>query len=294
MDVKTLLLGGHMPRFDGLESSLKRAEQLGFSVVQLNIYIAPDQTQDNMTADEIDAFKKTLACSNIKYVVALDPYLEYLAKPEINERDETRELIIDELELCGQLGISYLIVHPGTCSLRSNTDNCIIDMASSINEILGKATGNCMMLLQNMVSGNSIFYKFENLAQLYRDCNRNKRIGFCFDMCAAFASGYSFSNEKEYHQMWEEFDKIIGLDLLKAIHINDSKMDNGSGVISHADIGKGRIPYDAYRLMMNDRRFMDIPKIIEIPLEFVDSYKNVYQQFIDFLVPSHKQLYGIK
>ena len=94
--------------------------------------------------------------------------------------------------------------------------------------------------------------------------------------------------------MWEEFDKIIGLGLLKAIHINDSQTENGSGVINHAYIGKGHIPYEAYRLIMNDKRFIDIPKIIEIPFQNIDEYKETYQQLVNMLVPSHKQLYGIK
>lgn len=93
----------------------------------------------------------------------------------------------------------------------------------------------------------------------------------------AFASVYSFSNETEHHQMLEEFDKIVGLNLLKEIHINDYQINSGSGIISRTYIGKGHIPYEVYRLIVNDKRFMDITKIIEIPLQDVEEYKETSQ-----------------
>ena len=126
--------------------------------MQLNVHLAQDQIKDNMTAGEINCFKKTLERSTIKQVIALDPYMEYLAKPETHFREITNQLIIDELNLCGQLGINSLIIHPGTCSLQSGALECVTDMSESINEILSKVSGNCMVLLQNMASGNSIFY----------------------------------------------------------------------------------------------------------------------------------------
>lgn len=292
---QTLLLGGHMPLLNDLELTITRGEALGFTVIQLYTRSAQEWVKHEMTAEEINAFRNALKTSTIDYVIALDPYMKHLGLPDLERSELMNELISDELTLCDLLGIPYLILHPGTCSLRSGTLECIIDIAENINKILDKASGNTMILLQNMASGGkSICYTFEHLAQLYRDINRPDRIGICFDMCNAFASGYAFGTKDEYKQMWREFDRIIGLPLLKAIHINDSREDKGSGVSSHAFIGKGRIPYEAYRLIMNDKRFFDVPKIIEIPAQTLDDYKEAYDILVDFLMPSNKLLYGLQ
>jgi len=295
MNTKTLLLGGHLPRFNGLEYDITRGEKLGFSVIQ--IYIRNDQSyvKHEIHDEAINSFKKALEQSTIKYVIALDPFMKQLGLPELKRPEIMNELITDELSLCDALDIPYLIIHPGTCSLRMGTLECITDISENINDILSKASGNSMILLQNMASGGkSISYTFEHLAQLYRDCTAKNRLGMCFDMCAAFASGYSFGTADEYEAMWQEFDRVIGLPLLKAIHINDSTEEQGSGIVSHAYIGKGRIPFEAYKLIMNDKRFVDIPKIMEVPIQNTDEYKHTMDLLINMLTPSNKELYGIK
>jgi len=295
MKSNTLLLGGHLPRFNGIDSEITRGENLGFSIIQM--YVRTDQSfiKHDMSDEETKGFKNKLEQSTIKTVIALDPFMKDLGVPELKRPEIMNELIADELGLCNALGIPYLIIHPGTCNLRSETLECIIDISKNINDILHLASGNSSILIQNMASGNkSICYTFEHMAQLYRDCTEKNRLGFCFDMCAAFASGYSFGTKKEYEAMWQKFDNIVGLPLLKAIHINDSYENQGSGIINHAYIGKGRIPFEAYRLIMNDKRFINIPKIIEAPIENVDEYKEIMRLLIDLLTPSTKESYGIK
>ncbi len=296
MNTKTLLLGGHLPRFNGLEDDIKRGEKLGFSVIQ--IYIRNDQSyvKHEIQNEAINSFRKALEQSSIKYVIALDPFMKQLGLSELKRPEIMNELIADELSLCDLLGIPYLIIHPGTCNLRKGTLECITDIADNLSDILIKSSNsNTMLLVQNMASGGrSICYSFEHMAQLYRDCTEKIRVGFCFDMCAAFASGYSFETAADYEAMWKEFDRVVGLPHLKAIHINDSTEDKGSEVISHAYIGKGRIPFEAYRLIMNDKRFVDIPKIMEVPIQNTDEYKHTMDLLIDMLTPANKQLYGIK
>ena len=253
---KTLLLGGHLPPFNGLEKDIERAQDLGFTALQLYTRSDQDWVKHEKTDAEIKLFRDHLQKSTIKYVLALDPFMKHLGMSEIKRPESMNDLIADELGLCDRLGIPYLIIHPGTCSLRSGTLDCITNIAENLNDILGHASGKTIILLQNMASGGkSILYTFEHLAQLYRDCNYKNRLGVCFDMCAAFASGYDFGTQEEYEQMWQDFDNVIGLPLLKAIHINDSQEDKGSGVVSHAYLGKGRIPFEAYRMIMNDKRF---------------------------------------
>lgn len=291
----TLLLGGHMPQLDGLERAITRAEALGFTVIQLYTRSAQDWVKHEMTAEQIATFRETLKESNIKYVIALDPFMKHLGQPNLERSNLMNELMTDELTLCDLLGIPYLIVHPGTCRPQRSTTACIMDISDNLNKILSTASGKTMILLQNMASGGkSICYSFEHLAWLYRESNYQQRLGICFDLCSAFASGYPLRTKDEYEQMWKEFDHVIGLNLLKAIHINDCKGKQGSGINEHAFIGRGFIPYEAYRWIMNDKRFFDIPKIIEIPAQTVNDYKEAFNILIDFLTPSNKLRYGIK
>ncbi len=283
-----------MPPFNGLELDITRAQELGFSVAQLYMRSDADYIKRAMSDEAIGSFRKTLEASTIEYVIALDPFMKYLGMSEIDRPESMNELIAQELNLCYMLGIPYLIVHPGTCSLRTETLECITDISENINDILEKSSGDSSILLQNMASGGkSIAFTFEHIAQVYRDCAQKNRLGVCFDMCAAFASGYSFGTADEYEAMWKDFDRTIGLEQLKAIHINDSHEDKGSGIISHAYIGKGRIPFESYKLIMNDKRFIDIPKIIEIPITNVNEYKDAYKLLINMINPSLKELYGM-
>jgi len=294
MEKKTLLLGGHMPLYENLEDAITNGQNLGFSVIQIYSRSMPDWVKHSMTADQINRFKTALNESTIKEVIALDPFMKHLGRPGLERIELMNDLITDELAVCHLLGIPFLILHPGTCSLRSGTVECITNVSENLNDIISKAPGETSVLLMNMAGGGkSICYTFEHLAQIQRDMNNKNRFGVCFDMCNAFASGYSFGTTQEYNDLWSKFDRVIGLQNLKTIHINDSRQDKNSGVDNHAFIGKGKIPFEAYRLIMNDERFFDIPKIIEIPAEHLDDYCKAYSILVDMITPSNKQMYGI-
>lgn len=113
--------------------------------------------------------------------------------------------------------------------------------------------------------GTNVGYTFEQLAEIIKQSDFKRHLGICFDTCHAFAAGYDFTTEKTYKAMWEEFDKVIGLAKLKAIHVNDSKGELGSRVDRHTDIGKGKIGLKAFELLFNDPQFFDIPKVLETP-----------------------------
>ncbi len=131
--------------------------------------------------------------------------------------------------------------------------------------------------------GTNVGYTFEHLAQIIKGIDHKRRIGVCFDTCHAFAAGYDFRTEKTYNQMWEEFDKIIGINKLKAIHLNDSQKDIGSRVDRHTDIGKGKIGIEAFELLCNDPRFFDIPKVLETPKEDLSDDKKNMEKMISLL-----------
>ena len=115
--------------------------------------------------------------------------------------------------------------------------------------------------------GTCLCYNFEQIGKvigLVSELHR-QRIGVCWDTCHLYAAGYDFSSETGYEQMTEEFDRLVGFDRLKAIHVNDSKKGLGSRVDRHEHIGKGELGIEPFRLIMNDPRLENLPKILETP-----------------------------
>ena len=299
MSKKTLLLGGQMPSLPGLEQAITDAERLGFTTMQMLMLSNPYWMQHEIATDQVKKFKDARAKSNIKEIVGIDPYFARFGFSDLKHNEIMAESIAHELVLCESLDIPYLIIHPGTCPLNSSSFECFSQMTSNIDVILSKAENlgakKCMIILQNMASpGKSLFYSFENMARVFNESLYQDRIGFCFDMASAYASGYEFATKDDYEAMWQEISRFIALDKIKVVHINDSQEPAGSEINFHAFIGKGKIPWEAYRLIMNDERFFDIPKIIEIPATSLADYQESMRKLIDLLTPYNKQLFGLK
>ena len=122
------------------------------------------------------------------------------------------------------------------------------------------------VLLETTVGqGTNLGYKFEQLAALLELVNEANRLGVCFDTCHAFAAGYELRTAEGYQATWDKFHKTIGLENLLAFHLNDSQGDLGSKKDRHEHIGKGKIGLEAFRLLMNDARFVQLPMVLETP-----------------------------
>jgi deoxyribonuclease-4 len=113
--------------------------------------------------------------------------------------------------------------------------------------------------------GTSVGYRFEHLRAIIDLVDEPERMGVCIDTCHVFAAGYDIATEAGYERTFNEFDDILGLERLVAFHVNDSKRELGSRVDRHEHIGKGKIGKNGFRLLMNDPRFQNVPKILETP-----------------------------
>jgi deoxyribonuclease-4 len=197
-------------------------------------------------------------------------YLINIGSGQEDTLTKSRTLLKTELERCDQLGISYLVLHPGSYGSGSE-QQCLKTIAASLDYVFGQYTGNTMVLLENMAGqGSSVCYSFEQLAEIRAHAKHKNKVGVCIDTCHAFAAGYDIRTPEAYDKVWQEFDQIIGLSHLKALHINDSKKPLGSRVDRHADIGQGNIGLEGFRLLFNDPRFFDVPKVLETPCESDD------------------------
>jgi len=261
----TLLLGAHMSISGSFESALTLGESIGCTAIQIFTKSNRQWKAKEITDEQATSFHQALETSSIKWVVAHATYLINIGSPEHEMAEKSTLALIDELNRCSRLKIPYLVLHPGA-HLKTNEQECLQRIAQNINHALTKASGNTMLLLETMAGqGSTVGNTFEQLALIREQVEAKSKLGICFDTCHAFVAGYNFTTPQSYNNMWEHFDQTIGLSNLKAIHLNDSKKGVGSRVDRHEDIGKGQLGLETFRLLINDKRFFDIPKILETP-----------------------------
>jgi len=268
----TPLLGAHVSAAGGLYKAIDIGEELGCTTIQIFTTNNRQWSFDELAESEIAPFIERQKESHISIVISHASYLINLGSPTKLVAARSKKALKAELMRCEQLFIPYLVLHPGS-RLESSEETCIKAIAASIQESLEEVPGKCMILLEIMAGqGSSIGSTLEQLAAIKELIASKNRIGICFDTCHAFAAGYDFTTPETYKEFWNTFDHIIGLEHLKAMHLNDSQKAKDSHVDRHADIGKGAIGLEAFRLIMNDKRFINIPKIIETPLTTLNDH----------------------
>ncbi len=274
-----LLVGAHLSIADGFDASIKQAVSLGCTTLQIFTKSNRQWHAKPLEATEIDAFLAAQKQHSVAPIVAHASYLINIGSADQALRSKSIEALLLELERCSALSITYLVLHPGSHT-KTDENLCLTTVAESINQILARYTGNTMILLESMAGqGSTICYTLEQLASILKQVADKKRVGVCIDTCHIFAAGYDISNTEGYQAFWRSYDEILGIDTLKAIHLNDSKKSCGSRVDRHEHIGYGALGIEAFKLLMNDTRFFDVPKILETPLDdkgdFVSNLKTV-------------------
>ncbi len=271
-----MLLGSHVSIAGGVYKAPQRGEQIGCTAIQVFTKNQMQWKFPELTANQICLFKEELQKTSIGCVLAHDSYLINLCSPEQEVLKKSKYLFSMELRRAEKLEIPYLVFHPGAHKY-SGEKVGIRKITDSLNEILDKEINNRVkLLLENTAGqGSSLGYSFEQLAQIIEKIDQQSRIGVCFDTAHAFAAGYDFRSLKTYDKTFDEFHRIIGLDKLKAFHLNDSKKELGSRIDRHENIGEGFIGVEAFRLLMNDPRFYNIPKILETPGKISNFKRNL-------------------
>lgn len=260
-----LLLGAHMSTAGGLEKAIVRGNALGCSTIQLFTTNNRQWSFKSISEEQKQLFLKTFDESSIQTIVSHASYLINLGSPKKEVIQKSLHALSAEIKRCELLTIPYLVLHPGS-RLTSTENQCLTQIASNLDKVLEESAGNVMILLETMAGqGSSVCHSFEQLAEI-RQLSRNAHlIGICFDTCHTFAAGYHFQDNQSYKELWKTFDKTIGLEHLKVMHINDSKTDRTSRVDRHAHIGQGKLGLDTFRLLFNDPLFFSVPKILETP-----------------------------
>jgi deoxyribonuclease IV len=260
------LLGAHTSINGGVFNAVESAEKLGFTAMQIFTKNNNRWNAKELSVKEIEMYKSQLNSSNIKFVVAHDSYLINLCAKDIEVLTKSRDSFQDELKRCELLSIPHLNFHPGA-HMGIGEDEGIKLIAESINIAHSKTEGYKVtsMIETTAGQGSAIGYKFEHLRKIIDLVEEKERMTICIDTAHIFAAGYDIKNSAKYENVINEFDNIVGLDILKCIHINDSKKPLGSKVDRHEHIGKGYIGIDGFTNIMNDKRIKHIPKILETP-----------------------------
>lgn len=261
-----LLIGAHVSISGGLHKAFPLAADIGCTAVQIFTKNASQWNAKPLQDKEIQQFKAAWEASGIRMVVAHDSYLINLATPDDALLEKSRSAMRIEVERCEQLGIPSLVMHPGS-HVGSGEEAGLRRVAESFDAIHRQTSGYQTKILVETTAGQgtNLGWQFEQIARIFEHVAQPERLGVCFDTCHAFAAGYDIRTEAAYRQTMAEFDRIIGLARLNAIHVNDSVKPLGCRVDRHEAIGKGHIGLDGFRWLMNDPRLADIPKILETP-----------------------------
>jgi deoxyribonuclease-4 len=260
-----LLLGAHMSIEGGLEKSIERGASIGCTTIQIFTKSNRQWRAKKITEKEAALFKDIQKKHSVFPVVAHCSYLVNLGSPNLEVQTKSTNALAEELNRCNLLDIPYLVLHPGA-RLTSDANDCVKAIAQNIDRAIALSTGKTMVLLETMAGqGSVIGATLEEIAQIRKLVKEKQRVGVCLDTCHVFAAGYDFTSKSTYKNFWENFDSTIGIKHLKVVHINDSKKELGSRVDRHETIGNGKIDIEGFKLLFNDERFFNIPKILETP-----------------------------
>jgi deoxyribonuclease-4 len=261
-------LGAHMSIAGGYYKAVHEAQRCGCDCVQLFTKNNNQWRAKPISDAEARLFQDTLAELRIEHPISHSSYLINLASPDEALWQKSVESMIVELERAEQLGISCVVVHPGSHTTASEEEG-IANVARAIDLIhqLRPRIKAQVTLEITAGQGTNLGWKFSQLAAIINQTKHADRIGVCFDSCHAFAAGYELADRKQYLAMWREFDDVLGLDRLRAIHLNDSKRERGSRIDRHEHIGQGKIGLAGFRHLLTDRRLRRVPMYLETPKE---------------------------
>jgi deoxyribonuclease-4 len=261
--------GAHVSASGGVENAVKNAQAIGATAFALftknqRQWIAPQLTQQ-----QIDIF--VTACREggfeAKHILPHDSYLINLGHPDEEGLLKSREAFFEEMVRCEQLGLDRLNFHPGSHLKRISEEGSLDRIAESINMALDRTKGVTAVLENTAGQGSNLGYRFEHLAYIIERVEDKSRVGVCLDTCHTFAAGYDLRTKEACDATFAEFDRIIGFDYLRGMHLNDAMRVLGSRIDRHSPLGDGEIGWECFRYIAADERFDNIPLILETPDE---------------------------
>lgn len=259
-------LGAHMSIAGGYHKAVTAAAELEMDCVQIFTKNSNQWRAKPLTSGEIEEFRSTVSNTGVRFPVAHDSYLINLASPDDALWEKSIEAFVIELERAEALGLLGLVTHPGSF-VTSTEEEGLDRIVKGLNRVHDRTAGySVLTLLENTAGqGTNLGHRFEHLSAILAAMERPERVGVCVDTCHLFAAGYALGTNAEYMATMNEFDRVIGIDRIRAFHLNDSVKGFGSRVDRHAKIGAGCLGLEPFRYLLNDKRFARTPMYMETP-----------------------------
>ena len=260
-------IGAHVSASGGVEFAPINAHEIGANAFALFTKNQRQWVSKPLTEESISLFKENCEKYGFQpeYILPHDSYLINLGHPEEEGLQKSRAAFLDEMQRCELLGLKLLNFHPGSSLNKISIEDCLSLIAESINLALEKTKGVTAVIENTAGQGSNLGSEFWQLKYIIDRVNDKNRVGVCLDTCHTYTAGYDIVNE--YDKVFDEFDKEVGFNYLRGMHLNDSKKALGTHVDRHDSIGKGLIGKAFFERLMQDSRFDNIPLILETPDE---------------------------
>lgn len=245
-------------------ASAKEAASYGANVFMLYTGAPQNTRRKDISELNIEAGWEYARQHGIEEIVVHAPYIINLAN---TVKPETYELAVEFLEKeiirTSAMRSRIMVLHPGS-HVNAGVEAGIAQVIKGLNTVLNQNDDDVYIALETMAGkGSEVGRTFEELKAIYDGVDKKDRLRVCFDTCHVNDAGYDIVNH--YDEVFEEFDKVIGLDQIAVFHINDSMNPLGAHKDRHANIDKGSIGYETLHRLVHDERFIDVPKILETP-----------------------------
>lgn len=263
--LKQKFIGAHVSAAGGIENTPLRANEIGANAFALFTKNQRQWKAKPLEKSTISAFKSN--CQRLgfdaNHILPHDSYLINLGAPDESSLEKSRAAFIDEMERCELLGLKLLNFHPGSHLKKISEDECLALIAQSIN-LAHDSVPNVIAVIENTAGqGTNLGWRFEQLAAIIEQVKDKQRIGVCLDTCHTFTAGYDLRTQRDCERTFAEFEQIVGMEYLKAMHLNDAKVAFASRVDRHHSLGQGEIGWTCFEYIMQDPRFDGIPLILE-------------------------------
>ena len=259
-------LGAHMSIAGGHEKSVERGLSVGCETIQIfsksnNQWDAPP-----ITEEQAERFKQAVAQSGVGPIFAHTAYLINVGSPEKVVWARSRSALKTEVERATALGLPFIVHHPGSHKETGEQEG-IQRIAEAARWVIDQTSKSRVKILFEIAAGQGacIGHRFEHLAEILEKTGHPERTGICLDTCHLFAAGYDIRTKAAYEKTMAELDRVVGIKKVQAVHLNDSKKELGCRVDRHEHIGKGQIGLEAFRCLLNDKRFASVPMVLETP-----------------------------
>jgi deoxyribonuclease IV len=276
-------LGAHVSVAGGLAHGIARAEQLGCTAIQ--VFVKNQHRWQGPRLDAEDVRASRAARPLLRHSLAHAAYLINLGSPDDALQERSRTAMHDEMRRCAQLGLPYLVVHPGAHMGAGETLG-LRRIEAGLRWLLAQRDTRAVSILLECTAGqgSSIGHRFEHLARLL-EAGPRTRLGVCIDTCHLLAAGYDIRTARGHASVFAELEQTVGLERVRAFHLNDSKTGLGSRVDRHEEIGRGHLGRQAFGRIVRDERFHGLPMVIETPGSLQEDRRGL-QILRGFLRPS--------